>query len=61
MRYRGYTIAQKNHPTPCNRNRQAWDILDGDKLKKANIASLDTAKHVIDIMVKYGYWEDRAS
>lgn len=32
--------------------------LDGDRVRKANIATIETAKHVIDTMIKYGYWSD---
>lgn len=30
---------------------------DGTK-KRGNIASIETAKRVIDTMVRYGYWPD---
>lgn len=54
--YKGYTIRQAAHPTPINPNRMAWDIYDGYKLRKQNISTLDVAKHVVDTMIKYGYW-----
>ena len=55
-RYMGYMIRQSPHPIPNNPQRMAWDIYDGTKLRKQNISSLDVARHVIDTMIKYGYW-----
>ena len=55
-RHMGYIIRQTQHPTPLNPLRTAWDIYDGTKLRKANISSLEVARHVIDTMLKYGYW-----
>lgn len=55
-RHMGYIIRQSSHPTPLNPRRTAWDIYDGTKLRKQNISSLEVARHVIDTMLKYGYW-----
>lgn len=55
--YKGYVIRQAPHPTVLNPTRQAWDIMDGDKVRKANISTIETAKHVIDTMLKYGYFK----
>ena len=55
-KYKGYIIRQTPHPTPLNPQRMAWDIYDGTKLRKQNISSLEVARHVIDTMIKYGYW-----
>ena len=55
-RHMGYIIRQALHPTPINPLRMAWDIYDGTKLRKQNISSLEVARHVIDTMIKYGYW-----
>lgn len=57
-RYRGYEIVSAKHPTPFDPQRTTWDVVDGDRLRKANIATIETAKHVIDTMIKYGYWPD---
>lgn len=54
--YRGYEIVSAKHPTPFDPQRTTWDIVDGDRLRKANIATIETAKHMIDTMIKYGYW-----
>ena len=54
--YKGYVIRQAPHPTVQNPRRQAWDIMDGEKVRKANISTIETARHVIDTMLKYGYW-----
>lgn len=54
--YMGYTIRQAAHPTPLNPRRMAWDIYDGKRLRKANICSLEVARHVIETMLKYNYW-----
>ena len=55
-RHMGYIIRQSPHPTQINPLRMAWDIYDGTKLRKQNISSLEVARHVIDTMIKYGYW-----
>ena len=55
-RHMGYIIRQQPHPTPINPQRMAWDIYDGTKLRKQNISSVEVARHVIDTMLKYGYW-----
>ena len=55
-RHMGYIIRQAPRPSPLNPLRTAWDIYDGTKLRKANISSLEVARHVIDTMHKYGYW-----
>ena len=55
-RHMGYIIRQSLHPTPINPQRTAWDIYDGTKLRKQNISSVEVARHVIDTMIKYGYW-----
>jgi len=57
--YRGYTIIHVRHPTALNPARETWDIVDGDKLLKTNIASAETAKHVVDIMIQYYYMRDK--
>lgn len=54
--YKGYVIQQVPHPIVQNPRRMAWDIIDGNTIRKANISSLETAYHVIDTMLKYGYW-----
>lgn len=59
MKYRGYGIVKAPHPTTFNPKREAYDIMDGDKVQKANISTVDTAKKVIDMMVKHGFWKDR--
>lgn len=55
-RHMGYIIRQTRHPTQIDPLRTAWDIYDGTKLRKQNISSLEVARHVIDTMIKYGYW-----
>lgn len=55
-RHMGYIIRQSSHPTPLNPRRTAWDIYDGTKMRKQNISSVEVARHVIDTMLKYGYW-----
>ena len=54
--YKGYKICQSPHPIPNNPQRMAWDIYDGTKLRKQNISTLEVARHVIETMIKYGYW-----
>lgn len=59
MKYRGYEIVKALHPTTFNKNRETYDIKDGDKVRKANITTIETAKKVIDTMLKYKQWPDR--
>ncbi len=61
MKYRGYDIVKAPHPTTFNPKRETYDIMDGDKVRKANISTIETAKKVIDTMIKYFYWIDRSS
>lgn len=61
MKHRGYEIIKAKHPTTFNKNRETYDIMDGDAVRKANISTIETAKKVIDAMVKYGYWKDRSA
>lgn len=60
MKHRGYSIVKALHPTTFNKNREAYDIKDGDEVRKANISTIETAKKVIDTMIKYHYWPDRS-
>lgn len=61
MKYHGYRIVKAKHPTPLNPNRYTYDIMDGDNVRKTNIASIETAKHVIEIMCKWGHWVDKSN
>lgn len=58
VKYRGYAIIRTRHPTPINPQRMTWDIVDGDRVRKSNIGSMEIAKHYIDVMIKYGYWKE---
>lgn len=59
MKYRGYEIVKAPHPTTFNKNRETYDIVDGLKVRKANISTIETAKKVIDVYIKYGYLEGK--
>lgn len=59
VKYRGYAICRVAHPTPLNPKRLTWDICDGETVRKSNISSMDIAKHYIDVMIKYGYWQEK--
>lgn len=61
VKHRGYTIRRAHHPTAINPQRMTWDILDGERVRKSNIGSMEVAKHYIDVMIKYHYWEDRSN
>lgn len=60
MKHRGYDIVKASHPTTFNPHREAYDIMDGEKVRKANITTIETAKHVIDVMIKWSHWPDRS-
>ena len=49
--YRGYEIVSAKHPTPFDPQRTTWDVVDGDRVRRGNIASIETAKHLIDAMI----------
>lgn len=57
--YRGYTIIRARHPTALNPARETWDIMYDENLLKTNIASAETAKHFVDIMIQYYYLHDK--
>ena len=57
--YRGYGIVRALHPTRLSPDRMTWDVVDGSRVRRGNIASIETAKHLIDAMIKYGYWPER--
>lgn len=59
MKYRGYEIVKVPHPTTFNKHRETYDVVAGDKVRMANILTVETAKKVIDTMVKYKHWPDR--
>lgn len=61
MKYKGYEIVKRKYPTAINPNREAYDIMDGDRVRKANISTIETAKHVIDAMIKWNFWQDKSS
>lgn len=61
MKHRGYDIVKALHPTTFNPKRETYDIMDGDKVRKANISTIETTKKVVDTMIKYGYWEDKSA
>ena len=61
MKYRGYEIKKVKHPSHINPNREVYDIMDGDRVRKANISTIETAKKVIDTMIKYSLWIDRSA
>ena len=60
MKHRGYDIVKASHPSTFNPKRETYDIMDGDKVRKENISTIETAKHVIDVMVKWSYWPDKS-
>ena len=59
--YKGYKIVYINHPIPINPQRMSYDILDGDRTRKANIGTVELCKRYIDTMIRYGYWQDNPS
>ena len=62
IKHRGYEIIKAKHPTPINPNRESYDIVtDGVIIRKANISTVETAKFVIDTMIKHRIWEDRSN
>lgn len=60
MKHRGYDIVKTSHPIPCNPHREAYDIMDGEKVLKGNVSTVDTAKAVIDALIRVGIWTDRS-
>lgn len=59
--YRGYKIVRAWHPRPGDTRRMAWDVVCDGKVRRENIGSTETAKRLIDTMIKYGYWPDKTT
>ena len=59
MIYRGYRIVKAVHPTPVQPRRTTYDIQHAGEALRANIATIDMAKLIIDLMVKLRRWENR--
>lgn len=59
MIYRGYRIVKAAHPTPVQPKRTTYDIQHDGEVLRANIATIDMAKLIIDLMVKLRRWENR--
>lgn len=59
MNHRGYTIVTAKHPSPTDPHKETFDILDGEKVRKANISTLTMAKRIIDTMVHMKKWPDK--
>ena len=59
--YRGYKIMPAAHPTPVKRDIVTYDILDGDRIRKPNISTIELCTKVSDTMIKYGYWIEKSS
>lgn len=50
-KYKGYTIRQVNRSNNAIGAMTQWDIFDAANLLKRGFASLDIAKHYIDVCV----------
>lgn len=59
MIYRGYRIVKAAHPTSVQPKRTTYDIKHDGEVLRANIATIDMAKLIIDLMVKLRRWENR--
>ena len=59
--YRGYEIVRAWHPRPGDTWRMAWDVVCDGKVRRENIGSIETAKRLVDTMIKYGYWPDKTT
>ena len=59
--YRGYEIVKAFHPTRLSPKRMTWDVVSGTELKYSNVGSIDTAKHLIDVMISFGSWPDKGT
>lgn len=57
--YRGYGIVRALHPTRLSPDRMTWDVFSDGKVRYSNIGSIETAKHLIDAMIKWGYWPEK--
>ena len=51
-KYKGYAIRQVNRPNNATGVMALWDIFDAENLLKRGFASLDIAKHYIDVCMK---------
>jgi hypothetical protein len=51
MTYRGYTIAPRINTAMCGKPT-VYDILDGDRPVKRTFATVEMARHYIDVALK---------
>ena len=51
-KYKGYAIRQVNRSNNATGVMTQWDIFDAENLLKRGFASLDIAKHYIDVCMK---------
>ena len=49
------------HPTRLSPSRMTWDVVSDGRARYSNIGSIETAKHLIDAMIKWGYWPERGT
>lgn len=59
MIYRGYRIVKAHHPTPVQPQRMTYDIKYNGEALRTNIRTIDTAKLIIDLMIKLRRWKDK--
>lgn len=58
MKYKGYEIRKADYPTKHEPSRVGFDILRAENVKMRNVKDADTARWVVDKMIKAGQWED---
>lgn len=57
MMYKGYEIRKADYPIKAAPSRAGFDILRAEDVKMRNVKDVETAKWVIDKMIKAGQWE----
>lgn len=49
--HKGYSIVPAEFRIPSMKPRPGWNICEGETIKKANFATVEIAKHYIDVVL----------
>ena len=58
MMHKGFEIRRADYPIKAAPSRAGFDILRAEETYMRNVKDIDTAKWVIDKMIKAGQWKD---
>ena len=58
MTYKGFEIRKADYPIKAAPSRTGFDILRAEEVYMRNVKDVDTARWVIDKMIKAGVWKE---